>query len=337
MTDARFIAFGEMLLRLSPPGRKLLLQSSQLDVWVAGAEANVATALARLGHRTAMVSALPDNALGDAAIAQLRAAGVDTARVLRRGNRVGLYFVTPGAGLRSTDVIYDRAHSAFAETPAEDWDWPELLAGADRIHLSGITPALGPMGSASALAAARAARDLRIPLSFDGNYRALLWEAWDGAPQATLSALVQHADIFFGNYRDLSLILGDTLSGSSKDERRRAAEAAFRAFPQCQLIASTVREISSTDEHRIAARIDTVDRGYETEPRLITGIVDRIGAGDAFAAGVLHQQRRGGGIEEMAETGLALTCLKHTLPGDASLFEQRDVDAFMAGQLDVRR
>ncbi|HEV2594917.1 MAG TPA: sugar kinase [Sphingomicrobium sp.] len=337
MANGRFLAFGEILLRLSPPGRKLFLQSSQLDVWVGGAEANVATALARLGHSTAIASALPDNALGDAALAQLRAAGTDTTGVLRRGNRIGLYFVTPGAGLRATEVFYDRANSAFAETPADHWNWSELLAGADRIHLSGITPALGPTGRTSALAAAQTACELGVPVSFDGNYRALLWEAWDGQPQATLRTLVDHSDLFFGNCRDLSLILGETFSGTTRQERRQAAEAAFKAFPRCQLIASTIREVVSTDEHRVAARIDTVDRGFESEFKTISGITDRIGAGDAFAAGVLHEQRRGGAIEEMAETGLALTCLKHGLPGAASLFDQRELDAFKAGRLDVRR
>jgi 2-dehydro-3-deoxygluconokinase len=306
-------------------------------MWVAGAEANVATALARLGHDTAVISALPENALADVALARLRSAGVRTDGVLRRGTRIGLYFVTPGAGLRAADVIYDRAHSAFAETRVDDWDWAELLAGADRLHLSGITPALGPIARASALAAADAAIGMGIRISFDGNYRASLWEVWDGQPEVTLRRLAESADIFFGNHRDISLILGEALVGDSETERREAAEAAFAALPRCELIASTVRHVASADEHRIAARIDTRNAGFETERRLISGIVDRIGAGDAFAAGVLHRQREGASVEEMAKTGLALTCLKHSLPGDASLFDQGDVDAFLAGRFDVRR
>src|SRR4051812_34018384 len=136
------VFFGEIMLRLSPPSRELLLQSAKLDVWVAGAEANVATGLARLDHPTRMVSAVPATPLGDAAVQALRGQGVDVSTIHRRDGRMGLYFVTPGAGLRATEVIYDRAHSAFADAPPAAWDWDKLLAGAGRLHLSGITPAL---------------------------------------------------------------------------------------------------------------------------------------------------------------------------------------------------
>src|SRR6187551_615078 len=141
----KFVAFGEIMLRLSPPGRELLLQTPKLDVWIAGAEANVASGLARLGHDVAMASAVPDNDLGRAAIAGMRANGVDCSGISFSGERMGLYFVTSGAGMRATDVVYDRAGSSFAEAPASAWDWDRLLAGADRLHLSGITPALGPI------------------------------------------------------------------------------------------------------------------------------------------------------------------------------------------------
>jgi 2-dehydro-3-deoxygluconokinase len=144
-TTGKFLAFGEIMLRLSPPGRELLMQTAKLDVWVAGAEANVATALARLGHDVGLVSAVPDNDLGRAAVATLRGHGVDTAAIQLTGERMGLYYVTSGAGMRATEVIYDRAHSSFAEAPVEAWDWSALLAGVDRLHLSGITPALGPV------------------------------------------------------------------------------------------------------------------------------------------------------------------------------------------------
>ncbi|MGL4302497.1 MAG: PfkB family carbohydrate kinase, partial [Sphingomonas sp.] len=152
-----FLAFGEIMLRLSPPGRELLLQTPKLDVWVAGAEANVAGALARLGHDVAFASVVPDNDLGRAALTYLRGAGVATAGIQLRGDRMGLYFVTSGAGLRATEVIYDRAGSSFAEMPSDAWDWDTLLHGVDRLHLSGITPALGPVPAASAIAAAQAA------------------------------------------------------------------------------------------------------------------------------------------------------------------------------------
>lgn len=332
-----FLAFGEIMLRLSPPGRELLMQTPRFDVWVAGAEANVATALARLGHDVAFASAVPDNDLGDAAITTLRGHGIDTRGIQRRGERMGLYFVTSGAGLRATEVVYDRAYSSFAETPAEAWDWETLLAGIDRLHLSGITPALGPGSAQGALAAVRAASERGIAVSFDGNWRGKLWARWDGNPRAILSELVGHADLLFGNHRDIALLLDRDFSGDGEHRRRDAAEAAFAAFPRLQTIASTARHVEDADRHRLAARIDTRAGFVQTEEVTLAGIVDRIGAGDAFAAGVLHALRHGQDSADAARTGLALAALKHSLPGDACLFRQSDIDAYLAGGLDVRR
>lgn len=331
------VFFGEIMLRLSPPNRELLLQSGKLDVWVAGAEANVATGLARLDHPTRMVTAVPATPLGDAAVQALRAQGVDVATIQRREGRMGLYFVTPGAGLRATEVIYDRAHSAFAEAPPEAWDWDAILGDASRLHLSGITPALGPNGTSAALAAVEAAVARGVPISFDGNWRGKLWGAWDGRPRETLSKLVDRADILFGNHQDVALLLDQDYSGDGEHRRREAAEAAFKAFPNLQLIASTARHVEDSDHHRLAARIDTPQRGFQTDEIAISGIVDRIGAGDSFAAGVLHGLIEGMSLEDVARAGLALTALKHSLPGDASLFTRRDIAAFLAGGLDVRR
>ncbi|WP_342659230.1 sugar kinase (plasmid) [Sphingomonas sp. NY01] len=333
----QLLAFGEIMLRLSPPGRELLMQTPRFDTWVAGAEANLVTALARLGHDVALATRVPDNDLGLAAVATLRGHGVDVGRIAIGGNRLGLYFVTSGAGLRATEVIYDRAGSAFAEAPAAAWDWGRLLAGVDRLHLSGITPALGPGPARSAIAAAGAARARGIPVSFDGNWRGKLWERWDGDPRAVLAELVSHADLMFGNHRDVALLLGRTFDGEGEARRRAAAEAAFAAFPGLAMIASTARHVEHVDRHRLSARIDTRGGQVQTDDVLLTGIVDRIGGGDAFAAGVLHALRRGGDPATAARIGLALAALKHSLPGDASLFRQADLDAYLEGGLDVRR
>ncbi|MDP1027667.1 sugar kinase [Sphingomonas sp. KR1UV-12] len=333
----KFLAFGEVMLRLSPPGRELLLQTPRLDVWVAGAEANVVTQLARLGHDTGLATMVPDNDLGRAAITTLRGHGVDTRTVALGGERMGLYFVTSGAGLRATEVIYDRAWSAFAQAPASAWDWDALLAGVDRLHLSGITPALGPVPAESAIAAAEAATARGIPVSFDGNWRGKLWERWDSDPRAILTRLVAHADLMFGNHRDIALLLDRRFSHDAEDRRREAAEAAFAAFPRLRTIASTARHVEHVDLHRLSARVDTREGHAQTEEVVLAGIVDRIGGGDAFAAGVLHALRDGGDAGAAAATGLALAVLKHSLPGDAGLFRQADVDAYLAGGLDVRR
>ena len=334
---SKFLAFGEIMLRLSPPGRELLLQTPKLDVWVAGAEANVVTQLARLGHDVGMATMVPDNDLGRAAITTLRGHGVDTSTIAVGGERMGLYFVTSGAGLRATEVVYDRAWSSFAEAPASAWDWDTLLAGVDRFHLSGITPALGPVPAASALAAVEAATERGIPVSFDGNWRGKLWERWDSNPRAILTDLVAHADLMFGNHRDIALLLDRDFAGGAEDRRREAAEAAFEAFPRLQTIASTARHVEHVDLHRLSARIDTRSAHVQTDEVVLAGIVDRIGGGDAFAAGVLHGLRSGEDIGDIARIGLALAALKHSLPGDASLFRQADIDAYLTGGLDVRR
>jgi 2-dehydro-3-deoxygluconokinase len=333
----KILCFGELLLRLTAPGRELLLQSGRLDVHVGGAEANVAVALARLGHATAMASLVPANALGEAAAGALRRYGVDSSGVAIGAGRMGLYFLSPGAGLRPSDIVYDREGSAFALAEAGDFDWDALLDGADLLHLSGITPALGPRSAAAAKTAAAAAKAKGVPISFDGNYRAQLWSRWDSDPAAILNELVGQADILFGNHRDISLLLGRDFGGEGPERRREAAEAAFAAFPQLRLIASTARHVEDADTHRIAARIDGRDGAAQTDEIVVAGIVDRIGAGDAFAAGVLHGMLSGRDLDWTVQAGLALTCLKHSLRGDASLFGPGDIEAFLAGERDVRR
>lgn len=328
---AKVVCFGELLLRLTAPGRELLLQSGRLDVHVGGAEANVAVGLACLGHETAMVSRVPDNALGEAAVGYLCRYGVNAAGVGRGDGRMGLYFLAVGAGPRPSSVVYDRDGSSFALAGKDDFDWDRPLDGAALLHLSGITPALGPRSAEAALEAAEAARARGVKISFDGNYRAQLWQRWDSDPKVILTDLVGKADILFGNHRDISLLLGRKIEGND------AVDCAFEAFPNLELIASTSRHVEDADRHRMAACITTREAAHQTEEVLVAGIVDRIGAGDAFAAGVLHGVFSGRDGETAARYGLALACLKHSLPGDASLFTQADIDSFLAGGRDVRR
>lgn len=333
----RIACFGELMLRLTAPGRELLFQSARLDCHFGGAEANVAVALANLGHETTMISRVPENAIGRAAIAYLRSHGVDVSGVEPAPGRMGLYFLAQGAGLRPSQISYDREGSSFAASRPADFDWELLLGGVGLLHMSGITPALGPGPSELAVAATEAAGRLGVPISFDANYRAQLWERWDSNPREILTRLIGGAEILFGNHRDMSLLLGREFSGDGADRRRAAAEAAFEAFPNLKLIASTARLVDSADCHRLSARVDTPDDAFQTEDLLLSGIVDRIGGGDAFAAGVLHGRLRGGSLEEVARSGLALAALKHSLPGDASLFGEPDLATFLAGGLDVRR
>jgi len=326
-----------MLIRLSPPAGVPLAQAGALDLAVGGAEANVAAALASLGTPARMITALPDNPLGRKARAALGAAGVDTRFLAFGEGRIALYFLEPPAGPRGGRVTYDRAGSAFAQAEPGDFDFAGALSGARLLHVSGITPALGPQGCALIRAAVQAARAAEVPVCLDGNYRANLWEAWDSDPRAVLTELVGAAQILFGNHRDISLLLGREFSGEGADRRREAAEAAFAAFPNLGTIASTARHVVDGGHHRLAARIDTPEAGWQTEEVDITGIVDRIGTGDAFAAGVLHRLLAGAAPRECAEAGLALAALKHGVRGDMMLASERELAEFDAGASDVRR
>lgn len=338
MIDAiagKVVCFGELLLRLSPPAHDLLFQTERLAAHFGGAETNVAVALARLGHNTGVVSRAPSDAVGDAAVTALRRHGVDIAGVSRAPGRLGLYYLSPGAGLRASSIVYDRKGSVFAEARDGDFDWPTLLRGYGCLHLSGITPALGHASADRALEAVRAARAAGMTVSFDGNYRANLWREWDGDPRAILTAIVAEADILFGNHRDIALLL-DRMFDDCATRPHDAAAAAFAAFPRLGVIASTERSVETSNRHRLAARIDTRDRHWQTEALEIDGIVDRIGTGDAFAAGVLHALLTLG-IDRAAETGLALAALKHFIPGDVSLTTGHELTAFLAGHRDVLR
>lgn len=331
------LCFGEILLRLNPTGRVPLAQAERMAMHVGGAEANVAGALASLGHRTTMVSAVPDQALGMRALRALRAAGVDGRHVRAGKGRQGLYFLNPGASLRASEILYDREGSAFATADWTDTDWPALLEGNDWLHVSGITPALGPALADATLAAMRAARAVGARVSYDGNYRPQLWARWSNDPAPTLRALVGEADLLFGNHRDFSLLLDSVFSGNGTERRREAAEAGFAAFPNLRWIASTARTVESADQYRLSARIDTRRGSYSTEERQVSGVVDRIGTGDAFAAGVLHGLLAGEGEQAAVRHGLALGCLKHSVPGDMTLFGREALDAFGRGEMDVRR
>ena len=329
--------FGEILLRLSPPDRQMLGQAQSLDLVVGGAEANVASALASLGHAVRFAGVVADNPLGERALAALRGVGVEVRHVARAAGRMGLYFLETGSGPRPSAITYDRAGSAFAGAAPEAIDFAGALAGARLLHCGGITPALGPQGVALARAAQDAAKAAGVPVCFDGNYRAQLWAAWDNDPATILRELVNDATILIGNHRDISLLLGRDFSGDGADRRRAAAEAAFDAFPNLELIASTARHLVTSDHHRISARVDSRDDSHQTREIDVTGIVDRIGTGDAFAAGVLDGWLAGADLAAMAGRGLALAALKHTIGGDMCPVSRAMLDGFSAGAGDVRR
>ncbi len=335
----RILCFGELLLRLAAPGRERLLQTPRLEVQVGGAEANVAVALACLGHSTAMASIVPHNELGTAAVAELRRHGVDTSRVRRAPGRMGLYFLATGALQRPSEVLYDRAGSALANAPADAIDWPAALSGAHHLHLSGVTPALGAGPAEATLRAALAATAAGIPLSFDGNFRAKLWQAWDSRPAPLLDGLFAEATTLFADHRDLGIVFATEFDGATPlDRLQRAADAAFARYPRLARIACTTRVQHDVDRHELGALLVSRSGTTVLPAERLDGIVDRIGAGDAFAAGVLHGLFEGESEASALRLGLACACLKHAIPGDAALVGRAELQAFVAERrYDVRR
>jgi len=337
------LCFGEMLLRLSPNQNELLMQSPVLTVRPGGAEANVAVSLARFGAQTRMATVLPDNALGRAARDEVRKHGVDTTPIVLTPGRMGLYFLTPGAVRRPSEVLYDRAGSAFVEQVHTAFDWDRLLDGVEWLHASGVTPATGPNGSAAAIAIIEAAVRKGVKVSYDGNYRGKLWEQWAGDPPATLGRMLAGATLAFADDRDFALVLKTTFDSVDPAERRRqAAKAAFKAFPRLERIACTLRVQDSVVDQALSAVMLTREGDEVIETRAeaihLTGVIDRVGGGDAFASGVLFGLFSGWADQESLDFGLAAAGLKHSVPGDFNLFTAGEVRAAMAnGGFDIRR
>ncbi|WP_022673329.1 sugar kinase [Novosphingopyxis baekryungensis] len=329
------VCFGEVLLRLSPSGGGSLRDAARLDLHVGGAEANVAVALANLGIETRMVSALPDDDLGRNAIKALRREGVDCSGIAIGTGRMGVYFLTSATGTASGKVLYDRMGTAFAACAEPD---STLLDGARHLHLSGISLAVSAGAARATHGFASAAKQRGMTVSFDGNFRPSLWARTDRDPRAEVAELVAMADLFFGNHKDISLLLGRDFSGDGGQRRREAALAALEAFPNLSAIASTARHVERDGSHRIIARVDSADASAESAELVLTGIVDRIGTGDAFSAGVLAAWLGAPpDMTRMVESGMALSALKHFMPGDFCRANRDELAAAMAGGGDVAR
>lgn len=327
------VCFGELLLRLNAPGRELLFQSPQIDVYVGGAEANVAVSLAQLGHDAAVVSVVPDSVLGVHCAGELRRFGVRTDHIRRVPGRLGVYFMSSGAGHRPSEIVYDRADSAFALRAGDAIDWNQALTGATWLHMSGITPALGARCAEAALRAAKTARDRGIAVAFDCNYRAKLWEAWRGDPARILHELADQADLLFADDRALALILGLKLPDAGAEDRfQHATKEAFAAFQRLQRLTTTVRVEHSVDHHELSA-LQATRRGFtKTRTYSLDAIVDRIGTGDAFAAGILHGCLAGLDEQATLDFALAAACLKHSIPGDFNRATVAQVNELLAGR-----
>lgn len=326
----RVVTFGELLLRLSPPGEEQLFESSDLVTYFGGAEANVAVALSHFGARCDYVTRAPDNPIGDAGVAALAREGVGTQWIVRGGERLGIYFVEPGADLRAMRVVYDRAGSAFARIEPRLVDWPRVLAGADWFHSSGITPALGD-GPAAALAGAIAcARAQGTPVSFDLNYREALWR--DRDPRPLVEPLARQATVLIANPTAVRAMLGIDADEGSLASPGPARELAKRVADRCgvERVALTRREILGPRRHGWSAVLyDTETGSFAQSRRHCVEVVDRVGGGDSFAAGLIARLVSGDAPPKALEFAVAASALKLTVPGDFSRASVRDVEALL--------
>jgi 2-dehydro-3-deoxygluconokinase len=332
----RVVTVGEIMLRLKAPGRERLFQSPSLEATFGGAESNVAVSLAQYGLDAAFATVLPPGAIGDAAVAELRRVGVDTRLVRRAGARVGIYFLEAGAAQRPSRVVYDRAGSAMAEAAATDFAWDEVLHGADWLHISGITPALSAAAAALALAAVTEARRRGVTVSCDYNYRANLWRWGKPAPEV-MRELVRHVQVGIANEEDCQRALGiesdvDVKAGSLDPERMRAlAERVLAAFPNLEKQVITLRESRSADHNLWSACLHDRRRFLVSRRYDIARIVDRVGSGDAFAAGLIYGLLALGDDQRALEFATAAGCLKHSVPGDFNRTSVAEVEALLKG------
>lgn len=333
----RIACFGEILIRFSAANGARLVDAGLFESHVGGAEANVACALAALGHEVTMASVVPDSELGRRAIGELRRSGVDTAAIHLTSGRMGLYFWEKGAGRRSAQIVYDRAGSTFACAPFPFACQEDLLQNCRLLHVSGISLALSDASQACLLGLIGEAQARGIIVSFDCNFRPSLWAARGIDPRGPLREAIGMCDILFASHKDMALILNWQSRDQGLERRRAAALAAFEAFPNLRMIASTAREIVDDHMHRITGRMDFMESAHSTAEIAIGGIVDRIGTGDAFVAGILDGRIRGTPPDETLARSMALMELKHGTAGDFTRFTQNDVTLMLMGQSDIRR
>ena len=337
----RVVTFGEVMLRLKSPAFERLFQSSVLEATFGGAEANVAVSLANYGMTATFVSAIPANNVGDAAVAELRSFGVDTSAVKRQGERLGIYFLESGANQRPSKVTYDRAGSAIAAAKRGDFDWDAIFDGADWFHVSGVTPAISASAADVALEAAQAARAKGVTVSCDYNYRKNLWKYGKKAPEV-MRELVKHVHVGIANEEDCQKALGvevdvDVHGGQLEEEKYRAlAKRVLDEFPNLEKQVITLRESHSADRNGWSACLATSSYFARSAKYEITDIVDRVGAGDSFAGGLIYGLLAYRDDRKALEFATAASCLKHSVLGDFNRVSVAEVESLMKGDASGR-
>jgi 2-dehydro-3-deoxygluconokinase len=329
------VTFGELMLRLAPPGIERFLQSPHFVASFGGGEANVAVALSQFGLPSMYVTVLPENnAIADAALGELRRFGVDPSKIVRGKGRMGVYFIEAGSNQRPSKLIYDREHSAIALAKRGDLDWDNIFESALWYHFTGITPAISASAADLALESLSKARKKGVTISCDLNYRQNLWK-WGKRPDEVMPKLVKQVDILIANEEDVQMALGiladvDVHSGKLEHAQyERLTTNVLQQYPNLKAVAITLRESKSASHNGWSACLNHRKEFLTSRHYDITHIVDRVGSGDSFAAGLIYGFQRLSTHHEALDFAVAASCLKHSTPGDFSRSTKEEVEALL--------
>ena len=332
----KYLTFGEIMLRLKSPGHERFFQSPMLEATFGGGEANVAVSLANYGEDVGFLSVLPKNAIGDECIKELRRFGVDTSRVVRGGERLGIYYLETGANQRPSKVVYDRAYSAIATAKPGDIDWDKTFEGVEWFHITGITPAISESAMELSLESVKEAKKRGITVSCDLNYRKNLWKYGKKAAEV-MRELANYVDVAIANEEDVQKSLEITTdvnveSGELDRAKYKAlGDKVLETYPNMKCIAITLRESKSADWNGWAACLNDRENFYVSKRYEIRDIVDRVGGGDSFGGGLLYGLTHYEDKQQALEFAVAASCLKHSILGDFNRVDVAEVEKLMGG------
>ena len=325
---AKVVTFGEIMLRLQPPEYKRFLQATSFDIVYGGGEANVAISLAQYGDDAAFITKLPENPIGEACLNEIRKWGVNTRFIARGGARLGIYFCEKGASQRPSNVVYDRAGSAIATSTVADFDWDKIFEGVEWFHFTGITPALGDNVAESVLAACKAAKARGIRISCDLNYRKKLWTKEKAGE--VMGNLMQYVDLLIANEEDCSDVFGIKATGTDIETGKLSTDGYKEVCHKIEdrfgihRIAITLRESISASQNGWSGMLYADGDFFFSDKYMIT-IVDRVGGGDSFGAGLIHSLANGKDPQYAISFAVAASCLKHTVEGDYNVASEKEV------------
>ena len=335
----KIITFGEIMMRLNPEGYRRFVQADKFEASYAGGEANVAVSLANYGFDAAFVTKVPAHEIGQCAVNALRRYGVDTGKIVRGGERLGVYFVEKGASQRASKVIYDRAGSAIAKASPEDFDWDSIFEGADWFHWTGITPALGGNLPEICLEACKAAKAKGVKISCDLNFRKKLWTS--AQANEVMSKLMPYVDVCIANEEDAKDVFGIEAEDTDIDAGKINHDGYISVAKQlsdrfgCEKVAITLRGSISANDNDWAAMLYTDGQAY-LSPTYRVHIVDRVGGGDSFGGGLIYSQLMGMEPQKSINFAVAASCLKHTIEQDFNLVSVAEVEALAGGNASGR-